>query len=181
MPIPAETIATRRLELVPLRVADADEMVGVLADPALYGFIGGAPPTRDELVVRYRAQAGGRSPDGREEWHNWVVRERRSGAATGFVQATVVDARGAGEGREAEIAWLTGVPWQGRGYASEAARGLVAWLEAARVGSIVAHVHPDHVRSAVVAERAGLVPTDELVDGERVWRRIVRDSAGRSF
>ena len=28
-----------------------------------------------------------------------------------------------------------------------------------------------HVASAGVAARAGLTPTDELVDGERVWRR----------
>ncbi|HEX2755382.1 MAG TPA: GNAT family N-acetyltransferase [Candidatus Limnocylindrales bacterium] len=178
MPIPSGTIATGRLELVPLRIADADEMVAVLADPGLYAFIGGGPPTHDELVARFEAQVRGRSPDGREEWHNWVVRERPSGAATGFVQATVVDVGGAGAGRGAEIAWLIGVPWQGRGYASEAARGLVAWLEAAGVRSILAHVHPDHLGSAAVAERAGLAPTDELVDGERVWRRIVRASAG---
>ena len=57
----------------------------------------------------------------------------------------------------------------GRGYATEAARGVVAWLIAGGVGSIVAHVHPDHTASAAVAERAGLAPTDRFVDGERAW------------
>ena len=165
---PPNSIATDRLDLVPLRVADAGEMVAVLADPALYAFIGGMPPRRAALVRRFRAQVAGRSPDGREAWHNWIVRERASGAATGFVQATIVV-----EGRaSAEIAWMIGTPWQGRGFATESARALVAWLEARGVRSIAAHIHPDHAASAAVAERAGLAPTDEVVEGERVWRTI---------
>jgi RimJ/RimL family protein N-acetyltransferase len=40
-------------------------------------------------------------------------------------------------GREASIAWVIGVAWQGQGYATEA---------------------------------AGLAPTNEVTDGERVWR-----------
>jgi len=75
-----------------------------------------------------------------------------------------------GEGWKAEVAWVVGVPWQGRGYAAEAARALVGWLEAAGVGEIVAHIHPDHVASARVAAGAGLVATADEVDGERVWR-----------
>ena len=163
---PPDSIATDRLDLVPLRVADAGEMVAVLADPALYAYIGGGPPSRADLVRRFRAQVAGRSPDGREAWHNWIVRDRASGAATGFVQATI-----AADGpRSAEIAWVIATSWQGRGYATEAARALVAWLEARGVGSIVAHIHLDHGASAAVAARAGLAPTDELVEGERVWR-----------
>jgi RimJ/RimL family protein N-acetyltransferase len=178
MPSPTAAIATDRLDLVPLRVADADEMSRVHAEPALYAFIGGAPPTRDELAERYAIQVRGVSADGRETWHNWIVRERASGVAVGFVQATVTEPAGvaprpAGETpRSAEIAWLIGVAWQGRGYATEAARGLAAWLEAGGVGSIVAHVHPDHAASAAVARRAGHGPTDRYVDGERAWERL---------
>ena len=168
MPGSPDSIATDRLDLVPLTVADAGALVAVLADPALYAYIGGAPPSRADLVRRFRAQVAGRSPDGREAWHNWIVRERVSGAATGYVQATIaVDGPAPGE-----IAWMIGTPWQGRGYATEAARALVAWLEESGVRLIVAHIHPDHGASAAVAERAGLAPTDELVEGERVWRLI---------
>jgi RimJ/RimL family protein N-acetyltransferase len=177
MSIPNESIATARLDLVPLRVEDAGEMVAILGDPALYGFIGGAPPSLAELTSRYRAQVSGRSSDSREEWHNWIVREQSGGAAVGFVQATIVDLPG-GVGRSAEVAWLIGVPWQGRGFATEAASGLLAWLESLAVGDIVAHVHPDHRASALVAERISLRPTDELVDGERVWRRTASEAAG---
>jgi RimJ/RimL family protein N-acetyltransferase len=161
------TIGTGRLVLSPLRVADADELVGVLGDPALHEFIGGRPDTLEELRRRYAAMvAGPGRPD--EVWRNWVVRRRDDGAAVGTVQATLT--RHA-EGWRAEVAWVVGVAWQGRGYAVEAARALVGWLEAAGIGEIVAHVHPDHVASARVAAAAGLVATGEEVDGERVWRR----------
>jgi RimJ/RimL family protein N-acetyltransferase len=161
----AEVLATPRLDLVPLRPEDADEMVQVLADARLYEFTGGRPPNRDELRERYVRQAAGRSPGGDEEWHNWIVRRRPEGEAIGFVQATIVDA-----GRSADIAWLVGVQWQGRGFAAEAARALVDWLELAGVSMITAHVHPDHRASAAVAASGGLEPTDRIDDGERVWQ-----------
>lgn len=173
--------ATERLDLMPLRVADADEMVAVLGDPSLYGFTGGEPPTREELTGRYRAQVAG-PPDSAagdhgtaegEQWFNWIVRERSSGVATGFVQATLTNG-----GRAADIAWVIGVPWQGRGYATEAATALVAWLLARGVATITAHVHHDHAASAAVAVRAGLFPTSEIEDGEIVWRRAQEPPIG---
>jgi RimJ/RimL family protein N-acetyltransferase len=96
-----------------------------------------------------------------------------TGEATGTVQATVATEQGT-----AEVAWVIGVPWQGRGYASEATQAVVAWLESTGLGTIDAHIHPSHLASEVVATRAGLSPTDELVDGERVWRRA-RPGRGR--
>jgi len=161
-----ETLATTRLRLVPLRIEDAAEMAGVLADPALYAFTGGGPPSTDELRARYRHQVVGRSPDGGEAWCNWIVRTRDPEEAVGFVQATTADG-----GRVADIAWVIGVPWQGRGFATEAARAMVAWLEAQGATTVTAHVHRDHAASERVAERAGLLATNVVEDGERVWRR----------
>lgn len=140
-------------------------MAVVLAEPALYAFTGGEPPGVEALEARFRRLVVGRSPDGRQRWHNWVVRLGPAGAAIGTVQATVEAAE-----PEAEIAWVIGVPWQGRGYASEAVSRLVAWLRAEGVRRIVAHIRPDHAASAAVAGRAGLRETAELQDGERVWR-----------
>jgi RimJ/RimL family protein N-acetyltransferase len=88
-------------------------------------------------------------------WRNWVVRRRADARPVGTVQATI--GRRAG-GWTAEIAWVVGVAWQGRGYASEAARALVAWLGRHDVQEIVAHIHPDHAASARVATWAGLRP-----------------------
>ena len=165
--MPTYVISTPRLELAPLRPADADEMVGVLADPRLYIFIGGGPPDRESLRASYTRRNAGQSADGTEEWHNWIVRLRPDGTAIGFVQATILNA-----GAAASVAWLIGVPWQGRGFAVEAVRALASWLERRGVRTVDAHIRPDHRASGSVAARAGLEPTDELDDdGEQIWRR----------
>jgi hypothetical protein len=107
-------------------------------------------------------------------WRNWVVRRRADARPVGTVQATIGRRPG---GWTAEIAWVVGVPWQGQGYASEAARALVGWLGRHGVHEVVAHIHPDHLDSARVARRAGLRPTGDQADGERVWRRVGHGTA----
>ncbi|MFI9813858.1 GNAT family N-acetyltransferase [Saccharothrix variisporea] len=159
-----EVITTARLELLPLRVEHAEEMAEVLADPGLHTFIGGAPDDVGALRSRYRRMIAG-SPDPAVSWLNWVVRLRSEGCLTGTVQAT------AGPGPVAEVAWVVGTPWQGRGIATEAARGLVDWLGRHGVRTVIAHIHPEHRASAAVAAAAGLAPTDEVHDGEVRWRR----------
>lgn len=158
-------LETDRLSLRALRVEDAGEMAPVLADPALYSYIGGEPPALDALAATYRRWAAG-SQRSAETWHNWVIRLGEGGNAIGHLQATVLD-----DERSADIAWLVGTPWQGRGYATEAARAVVGWLEANGIATITAHVHPDNAASALVARRAGLAATGALEDGEVVWRR----------
>ncbi|AZM90491.1 GNAT family N-acetyltransferase [Streptomyces sp. W1SF4] len=162
--IKPESVRTDRLDLVPLRVEDAEEMAGVLGDPDLHVFIGGEPEGVEELRARY-VRWGAGSPDPGVAWCNWVVRLRAEGCLVGTVQATV-------GGGSAELSWVVGTAWQGRGIASEAARGLVVWLREQGVGEVVAHVHPDHAASAAVAAAAGLAPTGRWQDGEVRWERV---------
>jgi RimJ/RimL family protein N-acetyltransferase len=98
---------------------------------------------------------------------NWTVRLVAEDLAVGAMQATVALDR-----RSADVAWEVGVPWHGRGIASEAATAVVEWLVGQGVRTISAHIHPAHHASGRVAARAGLAPTSEMVDGETVWRRI---------
>ncbi|GAB2845323.1 GNAT family N-acetyltransferase [Streptomyces deserti] len=163
----AETIPTARLDLLPLRVEHAAEMAAVLSDPALHLFIGGAPHSPEALRARYERLVAG-SPDPSVSWCNWVLRLRAGQRLVGTVQATIA------ADRDAEIAWVVGTPWQGRGFASEAARGLVDWLGRRHVRTVVAHIHPDHLASATVAAAAGLTPTEEEQDGETRWRLELR-------
>ncbi|MEV0402809.1 GNAT family N-acetyltransferase [Actinoallomurus sp. NPDC050550] len=165
--IRAEAIATRRLDLLPLLVEHADEMVTVLSDPALHTFIGGAPDTAEALRSRYRLMVAG-APDPAVHWLNWVIYLREEACLTGTVQATIGPT---GDGLVAEIAWVVGTPWQGRGIATEAAQGLVAWLGEQPVDGVVAHIHPEHRASAAVATAAGLTPTGGQQEGEIRWRR----------
>ncbi|MDX3662415.1 GNAT family N-acetyltransferase [Streptomyces sp. ID05-26A] len=157
-------ITTSRLDLLPLQPGHAAEMAAVLSDPALHTFTGGTPLAAEALEARYERLAAG-SPDPAVRWLNWVILLRDPGSLVGTVQATITLAD-----QTAEIAWVVGTPWQGRGLAREAARGLVAWLATQPVCTVIAHVHPDHHASAAVATSAGLTATDEVHDGEVRWR-----------
>jgi len=154
----AEPFSTARLNLLPLEARYAEQMAGVLADPALYTFTGGEPPTVEALRERYERQVAG---PGRadEHWLNWLIQAGEE--LIGYVQSTVT-------GSTAEIAWVVGSAWQGHGYAKEAATALADWLRA-RDLRVVAHIHPDHQASAAVAAAVGLTRTGELADGEYLW------------
>lgn len=160
----AEPIATDRLDLLPLRVEHAREMAVVLADTGLHTYVGGVPSALGALRARYERLVAG-SPDPAVSWCNWVIRMREEACLAGTVQATITGVRE----RVAEIAWVVGTPWQRRGIAAEAARGLVSWLRGRAVRTITAHIHPDHQASAAVATAAGLTPTGQWYDGEIRW------------
>lgn len=160
-----EAIETARLDLLPLAVEHADEMADVLGDPALHVFTGGAPHSARALRARYERLVAG-SPDPAETWWNWVILLREEHRPTGTVQATVTTAE---HGLVAAVAWVVGTPWQGRGIATEAARGLTAWLREQDVRVIRAHIRPDHRASAAVAAAAGLAPTAHRHEGEIRW------------
>lgn len=141
-------------------------MAEVLGDTRLHRHIGGEPLTLEELRARYRRLVTGPSPYHRERWLNWIVRRRRDGQAVGTVQATVTPGE---NGPRAAVAWVIGMPYQGFGFASEAARALVDWLDRNGVHDVVANVHPANLASAAVARRAGLRPTGDDAGDERVW------------
>ena len=163
--IAAQPVPASRLTLVPLSAEHADEMAAVLADPDLYTFTGGSPPTRQELRARYERWAAG-SPDPAVSWCNWVIQLHSPRCLAGTVQATI----STGDEPAAEVAWVVGTPWQRRGIATEAARTLIAWLGQQSVQTVIAHIHPGHQASAAVAAAAGLSPTGQLQDGEMRWR-----------
>jgi len=157
---------TDRLDLEPLAVAHAAELAPLLDDASLHVFTGGAPLPAAALAARYARLVARRSPDGTQMWGNWVVRVRATGAAAGIVQVTL-PAGGPAAG-PAEVAWVVVRAAQGRGYAREAARSLVAVLQEAG-WAVVAHIHPGHLASQQVARAAGLSPTSEVRDGEIRW------------
>jgi RimJ/RimL family protein N-acetyltransferase len=159
----AVELTTQRLVLEPLRVGHARELVAVLADPALYAFIGGRPPTEEELAARYRRQLAG-DPG----WLNWIV--RHDGMAAGYLQATL-------HGDEAALAWVIGTRYHGAGLAAEAGLAVQGWLREQGVACFTAHIHPEHGASAAVARRLGLAATGIVEDGEERWTSDIRPDA----
>jgi RimJ/RimL family protein N-acetyltransferase len=146
--------------LEPLRREHTDELFAVLDDPAVHAFTGGRPDSPQELTERLGRQLTGASPDGSEGWLNWVLRAGPD--VVGTIQATLA-------GSQAELAWVVGMAYQGRGYATEAALAVAESLRTQGMTAFVAHIHPDHAASAGVARRLGLVPTEVRQDGEVRW------------
>jgi len=68
---------------------------------------------------------------------------------------------------------VIGLPWQGFGFASEAAQALVRWLEGRGIRTITAHVHPDHHASSSVASasRGIFSKRDSRSDSSLRWTR----------
>jgi RimJ/RimL family protein N-acetyltransferase len=156
-------LTTARLDLVPLTATDAEDLFPVFDDPALGRWTGDSPPADVEaLRRRFAAWRAGPSQDSPERWLNWAMRRRADGRAVGHLQTTVV-------GDTASVAWVVGTAFQGQGFATEAARAVVAWLRETGIVAIEASIHPGNVASQVVASRAGLHPTDRIDDGEVVW------------
>ncbi|MEV5573222.1 GNAT family N-acetyltransferase [Spirillospora sp. NPDC052269] len=159
----AEPLRTQRLALEPLTVHHADEMAEVLNDPRLHTHIGGEPLSLPDLRARYARLAEGPSPFHQEGWLNWIVRRVRDDRPVGTVQATVTPT-------ETWIAWTIGMPYQGFGFATEAAGALVTWLRAHSVRTIVAAIHPDNTPSESVAAKLGMHPTERTSGTETVWQ-----------
>jgi RimJ/RimL family protein N-acetyltransferase len=154
---------TDELELRPIRAADAEDLVELLEEPALRDWLRAADV--EELRERFRGWESRHSPDGTEAWLNWVARRREDGRAVAWVQATV-------RGEEAEIAYAVVSAERRRGYALEATSAVVDWLFASKgVRAVEAHIDPANRASAALAEALGLIRTDEVHEGEVVWRR----------
>lgn len=167
---------TDRLVIEPLTRGHAAELFEVLNDPRLHEFIGGSPLPLAALADRYARLESRSSVDGAEVWCNWALRERDTGVVVGTVQVTLPS--GGSASGPAHIAWTVARRAQGRGYASEAAYSLVALL-CGGGWTVVADIHPQHVASQRVASKAGLKPTEHVVEGETRWEQRPNPSRHR--
>ena len=164
------TLETERLDLAPMVEGDSDALFALLKDPEIHVFTGGQPPANtDDVRAKIRRRESRRSPAGDELWLNWTLRLKADQSVAGYVQAGVKQGK-------ADLAWVVGVPFQRRGYASEASRRVLKWLRAhLHVNEVRANIHPDHIASRRVARNIGLCETVESTDrGEEVWRASVR-------
>ena len=171
------TLQTARLTLEPQCAAHAAAMFAVLSDPAIYEYENAPPASVDALRARYAFLEGRRSPDGSQQWLNWVARlrpaesrvarlppeeselaplppgEEPMGALIGYVQATVhADHRAAVAYEFASAFWH-------RGLASEAVQAMIDELVAAHeVERLSAVLKARNQRSRRLLERLGFTP-----------------------
>jgi RimJ/RimL family protein N-acetyltransferase len=148
---PEARLESPRLLLEPLMPAHASMLYEHLQDERLFRFIPQDPPASPRsLEDRYEFLSSRRSPDGREAWLNWAMRERHSGDYAGTLETTVH------ENLTAEIAYTVFAPFQRRGLAAEACGRLLEHLfEDYRVGVVAAEIDTRNAASIALVEPLG--------------------------
>lgn len=142
-----------QLSFEPLTRAHIDALASVLRHPEVYAHIEAAVPTlADFRLGLQRALDGPPASRPGERWLHFLVRDA-TGAAVGRLEATVHHGL-------AEVAFLLGRPYWGRGWA----RAGLLWLhgEVARrtgVGDFWATTTAGNLRSQHLLRRCGYVPS----------------------
>lgn len=156
MPDNIPILETERLRLRPHGVLDFGELAEMWADSEVSRYIGGRPLSREDSWARLLRYAGHWQLLG---YGYWLVEERGSGKYIGDIGfgnykrdiPAPESLRGA-----PECGWVLTRHAQGRGYATEAVRAVLAWGEhqfGPRDSFCV--IHPDNRASIRVALKCG--------------------------
>jgi [ribosomal protein S5]-alanine N-acetyltransferase len=152
----ASVLVTDRLELRPFTETDLDDLLDVFGDPAVMRYVGAGrrPLDRERLeesqgLVQEHWRAHGYGP--------LAVVERATGRLIGEAGLQVLEG-----GPEVEVTYTLARAAWGRGYATEAARAVLAW-GFAQLGleGVVAVVYPQNTASLRVLAKLGMRPAGE--------------------
>jgi RimJ/RimL family protein N-acetyltransferase len=146
---------TDRLTLRPHRLDDFAESRAMWGDPVVTKYIGGRPFTEEECWQRLHRYAGHWALLG---FGFWAVRDRATGGFVGEVG--FLDGKRELDppfGATPECGWALAPAAHGRGYATEAVRGALAWAAShfGRKARTVCMIHPENQASLRVAEKVG--------------------------
>jgi RimJ/RimL family protein N-acetyltransferase len=111
------------------------------------------PPTEEGVKAYWEAQRA-LDPGTDPQWLSLVVELKAARKAIGHVGIGVIKT---GEHRQGTIGWLLGRPYQGQGFATEAARALLTvGFEQLGLHRITARTGKDNQRSWYLMERLGM-------------------------
>jgi RimJ/RimL family protein N-acetyltransferase len=162
--------ATENLEVYPLTEEHAAGLVDAIADPSVRAFVINEPSTLEAMRERIAFVAAG-PPDSRpgEVWLDYTFVQ--DGRPIGRIEATV-------QNGIAEIAYVIGPAYGGRGLATEAVAWLIDHLRTRWPGNdIYACIAEGNTRSRRLVERLGFaltspngVPLRSFDEGDVVYR-----------
>jgi RimJ/RimL family protein N-acetyltransferase len=159
-------ISSQRLDLVPMPRAVLAALLEGRRDDAVIGAKIPAwwPEESDRRFLRVRIEDIDRDPAA-EPWLLWALVHR--GSARTMVGYAGFHGPPAGEDAKLELGYAIFPAFQGRGYASEAARALMDWARAGHgIGHFVVSIAPGNEPSLALARRLGFVQTGEQWDDE---------------
>ena len=171
----SRTVRTARLRLIPWNLDLIDAFASgdrALAERALdieFPEPFAPPPETGDVLEVFRRAVEEDGANG-AFLPRMIVRETDS-MSVGSIGLGASDERGV-----SDTGYSVYPQFEGNGYASEAATGLVAWgLQLEGVAAIVATIAVGHFASEIVSQRAGLVKTDRQIEEDgallNVWER----------
>jgi RimJ/RimL family protein N-acetyltransferase len=152
-------LRTARLQLRPLRSADADGLHDALGHREVTQYLSDVPPSRERTRMIVGSLCAASYPTG---MGHWVWQERATGVLVGrgYLVPSPVDAD-----ERPEIGWFLGHRWWGTGLAGEAAQAMLRYAFVALAAPVVlARVHPDNEASLRLATRLGFSGRKPLGD-----------------
>jgi ribosomal-protein-alanine N-acetyltransferase len=168
-----DRLDTPRLHLRPFAEGDAEIVHRVYSDPEVMRYVATGPAA--DLAATRRLLAEYTSHQGIHGYSFWAVIERESGALIGDAGLYRTPAG------EVELGYTLGMPWWGRGLATEAAE---AWLGSAfgplGIDEVIALAEPANTASLRVLEKIGMRRAGERIAFGRPHVLFRRISAART-
>ena len=155
-------VETERLVLRPIALEDFDAYASMLADPDCWTYSTRGPMTGDEAYTRLLRQAGHWAL---LDYGLFAVFEKESGRFVGEVGYGDFH-RELGEDfdRHPEAAWTILKPYQGQGYAYEAAYAALEFTEDRLIATrTVCMIHHENKASIRIARKLGFKAFDEII------------------
>lgn len=155
-------VETERLMLRPIIIEDLPDYSAMLADPDAFTYSDRGPMGPDEAFTRLCRQVGHWTLF---DYGVFAVTEKRSGRFIGEVGFGNYN-RGIGKDFDGkpEACWTIAKPYQGRGYAQEAARAALDFTEDRLIATrTVAMVHHENLASIHIARKLGYRAYDERI------------------
>ena len=167
--IPWDILETERCTLRETTVEDVDAFYELYKDPSMTLYMEDLyeDPEEERQYIRDYIK----NQYGFYDYGVWTVIEKESGAIIGRAGLSVRP----GE-EDPELGFLIGVPWQGKGYATEVCRAIIQYaatqLEAK---GVVAYVQPENKASIRVCEKVEMAENGDGYDKSGEYRRYRRD------
>ncbi|NBB14945.1 GNAT family N-acetyltransferase [Caulobacter sp. SLTY] len=152
-PSAAPVVETERLRLRPHAPDDFEASLALWSDPEVTRFIGGRPAAGEEVWARVLRYIGHWTALG---YGFWAVEEKATGRFIG--EAGFADFRrtiSPSLSGMVEMGWALAPSVHGKGYATEAVQGALAWGDAVFDVPVCCIISPGNGPSVRVAEKAG--------------------------
>ncbi len=160
---PAWPLETERLVLRPFDDGDLDALYAMQSDPESARWLYNDPLELGETKTSLARKISGSSLAAEGQWLSAAVVLRATGEQVGAVSLLWASELH----RSGELGFIFAREHQGRGYATEAARALLAFaFDELRLHRVIGRLEPRNIGSARVLEKLGMRREAHLVENE---------------